>query len=241
MILKAIYILMGTMLVAPFLITGPLGLSKDYSMILYAGILAAVFLLCILKVRKEKFRTRELTGLANMVAISILMQAYPVWPKDWFAKIISIDPVGVPWVLSFFLYGIAGALLVSVSCFFLIIPLSQGGGIIGAFSKFYATIPCFLAPYIFLVFTKKRIRDLHETRLALMALLLAVVFRGLFMCVYNYYFAGPLYFGMSTEAIIAMMPPIALFLVNALIGVIDFGVAWVLAFRKKIGPIHGLS
>jgi riboflavin transporter FmnP len=176
-----------------------------------------------------------------MVALSMIMQAIPFWPKDPFTGVISLDLVGVPWILAFFLYGIAGALLVSVSGFFLIIPLSQGGGVIGAFSKFFATIPGFLAPYVLLIFMKKKMKDLAKTKLAIIALLSAIVFRGLFMSIFNYYFAGPLYFWMSTEEIMEFLPPVALFLINAIIGVFDFGIAWLLAFRKKIGPLHELN
>lgn len=241
MILKSIYLLLGIALVAPFLIISPLSLNQDSIILFYACMLGAVFVLCILKVKKEKFRTRELTGLATMVALATLLQASPFWPVDPFTGVIRIDLAGVPWVLAFFLYGIAGALLVSVSCFFLTIPLSYGGGVIGAFSKFYATIPGFLVPYVLLVLMRKKMKALSEVKLALVALLSAVVFRGLFMCIFNYYFAGPLFFGMSTGDIIAFLPPVALFLINALIGAIDFGVAWLLAFRKRIAPIHELN
>ena len=220
--------LLGLGAILPFF-----GIEEALRIPIYGALLGVVFLLCIFSVGKKNFTTKELTELAGLTALFAVFQLLPA--PTYPPNVIRLDLAGVPWVMAFFMHGVYGALLVAVSAFFVILPFSWGGGFVGAFSKFYATIPMFLVPYLLLKATGKKI---SETKTALLCLVAAVVARGLLMSVINYYFAGPLFFHMPSNAIMGILPPAVLFLVNAIIGISDFAVAWFLVFRRKIGSVH---
>ena len=81
--------------------------------------------------------------------------------------------------------------------------------------------------------------------LSLAVLAAAVFVRGALMAVANFYYAGPLYFKMSQEAFVAFMSGVSfplfgagvvpwyllIFFWNAVQAAVEFGAAWVIAFR----------
>ncbi len=70
--------------------------------------------------------------------------------------------------------------------------------------------------------------------LLLGTLLLALLVRGITTTIINYYFAIPMFFGMPTETAIEWIPWYIIIGLNMMQGVIDVGVAWVLAFKTGI-------
>jgi len=85
--------------------------------------------------------------------------------------------------------------------------------------------------------------DLSSPRLAVAVLLLAVIIRGIVATIANLYFAGPVFFHISPEDFIGLLQSIELpfiggsgwwfliFFWNAVQGAIEFGIAWMLAYR----------
>lgn len=111
--------------------------------------------------------------------------------------------------------------------------------------------------YLLLRLWRARGKDVELSRLAnlpdaLLVLALAVVLRGLLMVVANFYFAGPLFFKMSPADFSsfvegnAALPLLGkgawhwiIFLWNAVQGVLEFAVAWTLAYRFKFAAKYG--
>ena len=93
--------------------------------------------------------------------------------------------------------------------------------------------------------------DLSGLRIAAYALALAVLLRGAVATVANIYFAGPVFFHMSADEFISFLDSLdvpllgkgagwfVIFFWNALQGAVEFGVAWVLAFRFGLAKRYG--
>jgi riboflavin transporter FmnP len=70
-------------------------------------------------------------------------------------------------------------------------------------------------------------------RAMLLVLILSIIVRGIAMIVSNYYFAGPLFFHLSPEQFMALVPWYVIFLWNAFQGAVEVILAWTLAFRFR--------
>ncbi len=217
---------------------------------------------------------------------------------------MTVDLVGVPILLAFFLFGLQGALYTSVVTA-LAITLIAPESWLGASMKFSATVPMFLIPAYYLLFTGDKVRKIgiafglgaftllgvfvlsaytgvytqsatsNTLLLGLLPIVSIAVFayalgnvwekmkpdadwktlgnwkmagalmvigigaRGIAMVLANYYFAGPLFFGMSTEQMLAAIPWQLVFGWNAIQGAIEFSIAWTLAYRFKLAEKYG--
>ena len=210
---------------------------------------------------------------------------------------MTVDLVGVPILLAFFLFGLEGALYTSVIVA-IIITLIAPTTWLGASMKFAATVPMFLAPAYYLFLRDKKYPLLSTFLLGTMSILtifilslyvnifsvpiitnelllgilpilfigllayaliviwrrlkfnfnphafedkktvllvfaLAVLVRGIAMLISNYYYAGPLFFHMTTEQMLAAIPWYLIFGWNLIQGAIEFSIAWAIAYKFK--------
>lgn len=186
-------------------------------------------------------KTGVLTSCAVLTALSLIMQVLPA-PVDPVAGVIRIDAVGLPWVLAYLLFGIEASLLVSAAASLGIFFISWGGGWVGTITKFIATFPQILVLYGTVRMLRiKKIKKLKDLKLFGMVLWVAVLFRSVFMILWNYYFAGPVFFGMSPEATAAFLPWWLLLGMNVLVALIEIGGEWILAFRARLLERFGES
>ncbi|MEE9323450.1 MAG: hypothetical protein V3U72_02800, partial [Candidatus Aenigmarchaeota archaeon] len=100
--------------------------------------------------------------------------------------------------------------------------------------KLIATLPMFFVPALIVYLSKLKIKDIEKTRWFVTVLISSVIVRGLFVIPANYYFAIPVFFGMPPEQAMEFVPPLVMFGLNAIQGLIDFAIAWMLAFRFKL-------
>lgn len=70
-------------------------------------------------------------------------------------------------------------------------------------------------------------------------LLIALIVRGTAMVVSNYYYAGPVFYGIPPEKLMALVPWYLIFGWNAVQGVLEFLLAWYVAFRFKFVERYG--
>ena len=101
-------------------------------------------------------KTYELTAVAMLAALSAILQLFNgiVGIPTGFG--MTVDLVGVPAMLAFFLFGLDAALYVSLLTA-LIITLIAPTTWIGASMKFAATLPMFLFPALYSLTIKKRL------------------------------------------------------------------------------------
>jgi riboflavin transporter FmnP len=166
-----------------------------------------------------------------LAAISIVFQIVHIgYLTAWG---MWIDFVAIPWVLAYFIFGFRGSIVTSLISAF-IIAIVAPSGFIGASMKFIATFPMLVAPAVLAYVGKLKLDDFSKVKWFLIALIFSIIVRGAFVIPANYYFAIPLFFGMSTEQAIEFVPPAVMFGLNAIQGFIDLTIAWVLAFRFKL-------
>jgi len=166
-----------------------------------------------------------LIGSAMLAVVSVLLQIYKI-AYPW-GGIIDIDVVGVPWLISTFMFGLYGGLLTSLVSTIGIAVFAPTGPI-GAFMKLVATIIMVL-----IVGAVGKTIGFGKKGLAT-AFIACLVARPVIMIFFNYFIGIPLFFGMPTD--VAMQEfPIELFIVpNMILAVIDFWVAYALVFRTKL-------
>ena len=140
---------------------------------------------------------------------------------------LDIDVVGVPWLISTFLFGLYGGVITSIVST-LGIAVFAPTGPIGAFMKFIATIIM-----VGIVGVVGKIAGFGKKELAI-AFAGCLVARPVIMVFFNYFIGIPLFFGMPTD--VAMQEfPVELFVIpNAILAAIDFWVAYALVFATKL-------
>ncbi len=170
-------------------------------------------------------RYKLLIGSAMLAVVSVLLQIYKI-AYPW-GGIIDIDGVGVPWLISTFLFGLYGGVITSIVSA-LGIAVFAPTGPIGAFMKFTATIIM-----VVIVGVVGKIAGFGKKELAI-AFAGCLVARPVIMVFFNYFIGIPLFFGMPTD--VAMQEfPVELFVIpNAILAAVDFWVAYAIVFATKL-------
>ncbi|MHA1238482.1 MAG: hypothetical protein ACTSSJ_04475 [Candidatus Odinarchaeia archaeon] len=191
---------------------------------------------------KQPVATIKIGGAAIFAAMSSILQFFPLIATPWG---MIIDLVAVPWVLCYFIFGFEAALL----CSLISLPavgIIGGGGIIGASMKFIASIWMFLIPALFTLRDPEGRAGLikNPAKFAVVSCI-AIGFRDLFTILFNFYFAIPVFFGLSVDEVaqfaastdlfgfFATYDPIISFALiiafwNTVLGVIDLVVTWMI-------------
>jgi len=190
-------------------------------------------------------KTRLVTSIAFLLALSILFETIPSFRVFWGMK---IDFVGAVWVLAFFLYGLSEALIVSILTTMFILVYSPTG-FVGAAMKLVATLPMFLIPalMLYLPFLRNRASRPFNSILVISAAgILAILARLVIASFANYYWAIPIYLGKPSDIVMkevfggSILTYIAwIASMNVFQGIVDILVPWFLAFKLKIAQYFG--
>jgi riboflavin transporter FmnP len=164
-------------------------------------------------------------GAAILAAVSILLQVYKVaYPVG---GVIDIDLVGIPWVVSTFLFGLTGGLLTScVSAIGIMIYAPTGW--IGALMKFLATI------IVVIIVGAIGAKFGYGKKSLVIAFIAALVARPVLMVLFNYYIGIPLFFGLPVETAMEKFPVWILAAPNAILAITDFWIAYLLVFSTRL-------
>jgi riboflavin transporter FmnP len=165
-----------------------------------------------------------LIGSAMLAVVSLLLQFYKI-AFPW--GVIDIDVVGVPWLISTFLFGLYGGIITSIVSALGIAVFAQTGPV-GAFMKLVATI--IMVAIVGVVgktigFGKKGIA---------IAFAGCLVARPVIMVFFNYFIGIPLFFNIPTDVAIQEFPPELFIIPNAILAAIDFWIAYTLVFGTKL-------
>ena len=166
-----------------------------------------------------------LIGSAMLAIVSVLLQIYKI-AYPW-GGIIDIDVVGVPWLISTFLFGIYGGLITSFVAA-IGIGVFAPTGPVGAIMKFLATVVMVIIVGLigkFFGFQKKWLA---------IAFVICLIVRPVIMVLFNYYFGIPLFFGIPTEVAFQEFPLELFVIPNMILTAIDFWVAYALVFGTKL-------
>lgn len=175
---------------------------------------------------------REITLAASLTAFSAVTQLIhlgyqsPQWGM-W------LDIVAVPWLIAFFLFGWRLALIVSLLGS-LVITLFSPETWLGAVMKFSATVPLWSIPALWLFVIKAQLLHLGRFRLLIVPLIFGLFVRCTLMLPLNYFWAIPIWTGMSPDQAMATIPWYIIIIFNLIQGVIDVILAWLLVFRFRL-------
>jgi riboflavin transporter FmnP len=147
--------------------------------------------------------TIKIAGATLLAPLAVILQILPpFFVTPWG---IRIDLVAIPWILCWIIFGLKPALLSIVISAPLVGILGPfAGGWVGATMKSVASIWMFLIPAIFAWKTGRTKQFLENKRLFVLAGVLALIVRAIVTVIFNFYFAIPFFFGMTTDAIIGM-------------------------------------
>jgi len=135
--------------------------------------------------------------------------------------------VGVPWLISTFVLGLGGGLVTSAIAAIGIALLTPSGWI-GAVMKLLATLPLVLAVGI-----AKWKFGMGKVSLGT-AFCVGALARVLGMLALNYYWAIPLFTGLTFEQGIAQFPPEMIIIPNFILACVDFFGAYVLVTSTRL-------
>jgi len=147
--------------------------------------------------------TIKIAGATLLAPLTVIMQALPpIFLTPW---MLRIDLVAIPWMICWIIFGLKPSLL----CLLISAPLVGfvgpfAGGAIGATMKPLASIWMFLIPAIFAWKLGGTKQLLDNKRLFVLAGVLALIVRAVVTVVANFYFALPLFYNMTPDAIIGM-------------------------------------
>ncbi|HDQ06786.1 MAG TPA: hypothetical protein ENN36_08740 [Candidatus Bathyarchaeota archaeon] len=147
--------------------------------------------------------TIKIAGATLLAPLAVILQILPpIFVTPWG---IRIDLVAVPWILCWIIFGLKPALLsILISAPLVGILGPFAGGWVGATMKSVASIWMFLIPAIFAWKTDGTKQFLENKRFFVLAGIVALVVRAIVTVIFNFYFAIPFFFGMTTDAIIGM-------------------------------------
>lgn len=144
--------------------------------------------------------TIKIAAASLLAPLAVLMQILPpIFITPWFMR---IDLVAVPWILCWIVFGLRTSLL----CILISAPLvgvlgPAAGGLVGMVMKSIASVWMFLIPAIF-AHKVGGVQKLFENKLLFgFAILGALLTRALVTVIFNFYFALPVFFGMTPDAI----------------------------------------
>ncbi|MEM4348371.1 MAG: hypothetical protein QXN37_02270 [Candidatus Anstonellaceae archaeon] len=150
-----------------------------------------------------------------------------------------------PFVLVLLFSLIFGLLVFALGAFSYSLLWAEGKLLAGIFPIISMALLMFLLYALFENQKSKSFSHLfQDSKTILLLAPIAIVIRGISMVVANFYFAGPLYFKMTTEQFVELVSSsdllffgsgaiwyIAIFFFNAIQAAVELGLAWLIAFK----------
>lgn len=176
--------------------------------------------------KKSIFTTRGIAISAALAAISATVQLIHIgYQSPQFG--MWIDIVAVSWIIAYFLLGMRLALL--VTCVgSLIITLFAPDTWLGASMKLLATVPIIVS----LAFVKKDGLD-HPISL-IIPILFGMLVRCLIVIPVNYYYAIPIWTGLTPQKAMVVIPWFIIAGFNIAQSILDVSLAWIIVYKFKL-------
>jgi riboflavin transporter len=180
----------------------------------------------------KKLTSREIALSAALASLSAVVQLLhigyqsPAWGM-W------IDVVAVSWIIAYFLFGIRSSLLVTLVGT-LIITLFAPDTWLGASMKLVATVPVILALFVWSALRKKGVSEYHNPRKLVVPFIVSVVIRCAVVLPLNYFYAIPIWTGMTPDKAMAAIPWFVIAGFNVAQSLLDVVFAWVIVYQFKL-------
>lgn len=182
--------------------------------------------------KMKNLSTRIIAVSAGLAAFSAALQLIhigyqsPQWGM-W------IDLVSVSWLIAFFLFGVKSSFLVSLLGA-IIITLFAPDTWLGASMKWLATFPMWGSFFLWSSFSKTKLADFQKVRNLLPPLFIGLFIRCLLIIPINYYYAIPIWTGMTPDKAMSIIPWYIIAVFNIIQGILDVFLAWIIVFRFRL-------
>lgn len=180
----------------------------------------------------KKLSVGEIVIIAGLSAVSTVVQLYHIgYRSPQFG--MWIDIVAVCWIIAFFLFGLRISLIVSLLGA-LMITLFAPDTWLGAMMKWLASVPVLVLFSLWASFMRHKISQYHKFWFMLIPLVLSLIIRCVITIPLNYFFAIPIWTGMTTAQAMDAIPWQVIAIFNIIQGVIDVLLAWIIVYRFKL-------
>lgn len=181
---------------------------------------------------KNAFSARDLAIAAGLTAFSAVVQLIHVgYQSPQFG--MWIDIVAVTWVMAYFLFGLRMSLLVSLGGA-IVITLFAPDTWLGASMKWVASAPMWLVLGLWLLAFKKNLSHYSRAINLFIPVVLALVLRLALVIPLNYYYAIPIWTGMTTAEAFKAIPWMVIAVFNIVQGILDVYIAWILVNKFRL-------
>jgi len=182
--------------------------------------------------KNSRLSGRELTISASLAAFSAVVQLIHIgYQSPTFG--MWIDIVAISWIMAFFLFGKRMSFIVSVIGA-LIITLFAPDTWLGASMKWVASLPMWLILALWMKISKKSPAFYSQIKNLIIPVFIALFIRCLLVLPLNYYYAIPIWTGMTTGQAFSAIPWYIIVLFNVVQGIIDVFIAWILVFKFRL-------
>lgn len=177
----------------------------------------------------KKLTTRQIALAAGLAAVSAVVQLIHIgYQSPQFG--MWIDIVAVTWIVGIFLFGSRMAFIVSIMGA-IIITLFAPDTWLGASMKWLASFPIWVLLGIWTIKRGQAIEYYKKWWKLLIPLFIGIVIRCLIIIPVNYFYAIPIWTGLSPVKAMAVIPWQMIALFNIVQSFVDVGVAWVLVYK----------
>ncbi len=180
----------------------------------------------------KHFSVRQISVIAGLAAFSAAVQLVHIgYQSPQFG--MWIDIVAVTWIIAYFLFGLRSSLIVSVLGA-VMITLFAPDTWLGASMKWVATVPTLLALAAVLAMFRKKLSYYVKPAALVMPFLISVVVRCALVLPLNYFYAIPIWTGLSPSKAIQVIPWFVIVLFNVVQSAVELSLAWILVYRFRL-------
>jgi riboflavin transporter FmnP len=180
----------------------------------------------------KKLTTKEIALAACLSAISAVLQLVHVgYQSPQFG--MWIDFVAVTWIIALFLFGMRMAFVVSLVGG-IIITLFAPDTWLGASMKWLASFPIWLVLGLWVIKKDSAHAYYKSFKNLLVPLLIAVVIRCLIIIPTNYFYAIPIWTGLTPMKAMVIIPWYVIALFNIVQSIVDVAIAWILVYKFRL-------
>ena len=177
----------------------------------------------------KRLKTREIALAAGLAAISTVVQLIHIgYQSPQFG--MWIDVVAVTWIIGIFLFGPRMAFIVSIMGA-IMITLFAPDTWLGASMKWLASFPVWLLLGIW-TYKKGQIFEYYKKWWKfIIPLTIAIIIRCLIIIPVNYFYAIPIWTGLTPAKAMVIIPWQIIAIFNIVQSFVDVGVAWLLVYK----------
>lgn len=181
---------------------------------------------------KNKLKTREIAIAAGLAAVSAVLQLIHIgYESPQFG--MWIDVVAVTWIIGLLLFGLRVSFIVSVVGA-IIITLFAPDTWLGAGTKWLASFPAWFILGIWVLNKERPYEYYRKFQHLLIPLLIAIILRCVIIIPVNYYYAIPIWTGLTAAKAMIAIPWYIIAIFNIAQSVIDVVFAWFLVYKFRL-------